>query len=72
MKVRTQPDVDGDRRVQGELLEAGPDGVVVAVEGHDEPRRLAYADIERARTVFDWDKATGAKQTKQTSGKGSG
>ena len=69
VKVRTQPDVEGERRVQGELLEAGAEGVVISVEGDDAPRRLAYGEIERARTVFDWDRATSAKQS---SGKGSG
>ena len=46
--VRTQPHVEGDRRIEGELTHADDDGIVVA------DRRLAYADIERARTVFDW------------------
>lgn len=68
VKVRTQPEVEGERRVQGELLEAGPDEVVISVEGEDAPRRLTYGEIERARTVFDWDRATSAKQS---SGKGS-
>ena len=39
---------ENDRRIQGELTAADDDGVVVA------GRRLAYADIERARTVFEW------------------
>lgn len=69
VKVRTQPHVEGERRVQGELLEAGSDEVVIAADGEESPRRLTYEDIERARTVFDWDKATAAKQS---SGKGSG
>jgi ribosome maturation factor RimP len=46
--IRTHATVDGDRRVQGELTEAGDDAVVVA------GRRLAYDEIERARTVFEW------------------
>lgn len=69
VKVRTQPEADGERRVQGELVEAGPDAVLIDVAGEDAPRRLTYGEIERARTVFDWDRATG---TKQSSGKGSG
>ncbi|MBW3536391.1 MAG: ribosome maturation factor RimP [Actinobacteria bacterium] len=69
VKVRTQPHVEGERRIQGELLEAGPDGVVIAADGEESPRRLAYGDIERARTVFDWDRATAAKES---SGKRSG
>jgi ribosome maturation factor RimP len=46
--VRTNPGVDGERRVEGPLEAADDEGVVVA------GRRLAYADIERARTVFVW------------------
>jgi len=68
IKVRTQPGVEGARRLQGELVEAGPDAVLVAVEGEDAPRRLTYGEIERARTVFDWERATNAKQS---SGRGS-
>ena len=46
--VKTNPDVEGDRRVEGELTEADETGITVG------GRRLAYADIERARTVFEW------------------
>lgn len=66
VKVRTQPHAEGERRLQGELTEAGPDAVLIAVEGQ-EPRRLTYGEIERARTVFDWERAMSAKQS---SGKG--
>ena len=69
VKVRTHPEAEGERRVQGELVEAGPDAVLIDVAGEDAPRRLTYGEIERARTVFDWERATGAKQS---SGKGSG
>jgi ribosome maturation factor RimP len=54
--VRTRPGSEGDRRVEGVLEAADDTGVVVA------GRRLAYADIERARTVFVWEAA--AKPTK--------
>jgi ribosome maturation factor RimP len=45
---RTHPSVDGERRFEGLLESADDDGVVVA------GRRLAYDDIERARTRFVW------------------
>lgn len=48
VNVKTRPHVEGDRRIEGELTDADDDGIVVA------GRRLAYADIERARTVFEW------------------
>ena len=59
--VRTRPGTDGDRRVEGELEAADDEGVVVA------GRRLAYGDIERARTVFVWEPA--AKPGKGAKGK---
>ena len=53
--VKTRPGTDGERRVDGVLESADDEGVVLA------GRRLAYDDIERARTVFVWP--TGAKRT---------
>ena len=53
--VRLRPGAEGDRRLSGLLEVADDDGVVVA------GRRLAYADIDRARTVFVWP-ATGQKR----------
>lgn len=46
--VKARPGTEGDRRISGVLEAADDDGVVVA------GRRLAYSDIERARTVFVW------------------
>ena len=57
--VKTHPEVEGDRRVEGILESADDEGVVVA------GRRLAYLEIERARTVFVW-----GAQAKPGSGKG--
>jgi ribosome maturation factor RimP len=57
VSVKTRPDVEGERRQQGRLQEADDEGiVVVAVDGPHEgvPRRLAYGEIDRARTVFEW------------------
>lgn len=51
VNVKTRPEVAGERRVQGLLEAADDEGVVVA------GRRLAYAEIERARTVFEWGPA---------------
>jgi ribosome maturation factor RimP len=58
--VRTRPDTEGERRVEGELEAADDEGVVVA------GRRLAYQEIDRARTVFVWEPA--AKPGKSGSG----
>lgn len=46
--LKTRPGTEGDRRVEGTLEAADDAGVVVA------GRTLAYADIERAHTVFSW------------------
>lgn len=49
------------RRVTGELLDADDEAITVAVEapagGADAdqgPERITYANIDRARTVFEW------------------
>jgi ribosome maturation factor RimP len=54
VKVKTVPGHDV-RRVDGTLIAADDAGFVVDT-GTDE-RRLAYADAERARTVFEWGAA---------------
>jgi ribosome maturation factor RimP len=46
--VKAKPGTEGERRLAGVLEAADEEGVVVA------GRRLAYAEIERARTVFVW------------------
>jgi ribosome maturation factor RimP len=46
--VKARAGTEGERRISGVLEGADDEGVVVA------GRRLAYADIEKARTVFVW------------------
>ena len=48
VSVKTMPTADGDRRVKGTLVGADDDGITV------DARRIAYGDIERAQTVFEW------------------
>jgi ribosome maturation factor RimP len=56
VKVKTRPDVDGERRVDGTVTRADDDTVTVtAADGT--ARTLRYDDIERARTVFVWGPA---------------
>jgi ribosome maturation factor RimP len=51
--VKTNAGVDGDRRVEGELLSV--DDEAIAVRTPDGAiRTLSYADIQRARSVFRW------------------
>jgi ribosome maturation factor RimP len=53
--VRTMPGVPGDRRIEGEIAIADGRGVVLTGLSLPEGgRRLAYGEIERAHTVFDW------------------
>lgn len=52
VNIKTRPEVEGDRRVEGVLVAADDDGVTVETEGGQ--RRLGHDEIERARTVFDW------------------
>lgn len=56
--VKTRPGTAGARRLKGRLSGAGGEGVVIEVDGEG-PRPLAYAEIERATTVFEWP-ASGA------------
>lgn len=60
--VRTQPGVEGERRIRGTISAADDDGFTVVVDdtAADDPdheRRLSYDDIERARTTFQWGPA---------------
>ena len=60
---RTHPGAPGERRFEGPLESADDEGVVVA------GRRLAYAEIERARTRFVWPAQSQATQSKATQSK---
>jgi ribosome maturation factor RimP len=50
--VKLRAGVEGERRLAGVLEEADDDGVVVG------GRRVAYTDIDKARTVFVWPPAS--------------
>ena len=55
VSVRTVPGTTGPRRLTGRLAAAGADDIELNdVADADGPVHLAYADIERARTVFAW------------------
>jgi ribosome maturation factor RimP len=56
--VKTVAADGAERRLRGRLDEADDDGIVVVPDDDPEQsRRLAYGDIERARTVFEWGPA---------------
>ena len=52
VRVRTVAGTEGERRLEGELTAADDDGIVVAAPAGE--RRLAFGEVERARTVFEW------------------
>lgn len=60
VRVKVRPgeaEAAEDRRVAGVLTEADDEGIVVRTVGDESApvdRRLAYDDIERARTTFEW------------------
>jgi len=58
-----------DRRVTGTLVAADDTSATVAVDGPEGPvhRVIAYDQIDRARTVFEWGPAPkpGSKRTKE-------
>lgn len=59
VKVRTNQPVEGARTHRGRLVAADEEGVVVGTDAGE--RRLAYAEIRSARTVFDWNEDRGTR-----------
>jgi ribosome maturation factor RimP len=60
VRVRTRAGTEGPRRAEGVLLEAGEGGFVLGDREGGERRHVAYDDVERAQTVFDWQAALAA------------
>lgn len=56
VKVKTRPGTEGDRRVEGTITGAD-DATVVVRDTDGNEHTVAYADIERARTTFEWGSA---------------
>ncbi len=65
--VKTRPQVPGDRRLRGVLVAADQDGLTLEVGGTEGGVRLAYSDIDKARTVFVWgpERAAGGSKAKR-------
>jgi ribosome maturation factor RimP len=69
VRVKSRAEIEGERRFEGELLTADDTddgGIDVATSGG--PRRIAYREIDKARTVFDWDRAMAKTTANDTSG----
>ena len=52
ISVKLSPQVEGERRIQGVLMGCDDDGITLEMDGV--PHRVAFNDITRARTVFEW------------------
>lgn len=65
ISVKTKSHVEGERRFSGALTGADDSGIVVT-EKSGEVRRLAYDDIEKARTIFEWGPQPKPGQRKAT------
>jgi len=48
ISVKTRPEVEGERRIEGILTDVDDEGFKV------NGRLLSFADVEKARTVFEW------------------
>lgn len=59
VKVRRS---DGIHRIRGVLGQVDDDGFSVTVDAEPEPTRVAYPDVESARTVFEWGMEPPAKR----------
>ena len=52
ISVKLGPHVEGNRRIQGSLMEYDDDGITIEKDGV--PQRVSFNDIAKARTVFEW------------------
>jgi ribosome maturation factor RimP len=69
VRVKTRPGVEGDRRIDGQLVAADDDGCTIALAAPASgERRVRYDEIERARTVFEWGPAPKPGSGKSRSG----
>jgi len=53
LKLRTD-DADGNRRIDGVVTDVDDGGVTIDAAIAGDSRRISFADIDRARTVFEW------------------
>lgn len=70
VSIKTTPEVDGERRVEGELKSADDEGITVASDQGN--RTLRYGEIRTARTTFEWGPGPkpGGKKSGAPKGKG--
>ena len=64
--LKTQPGIEGDRRVTGQLEKADDKEISILIDG-EKSRTLSYGEILKARTVFDWSSSLNAdRQNNET------
>jgi ribosome maturation factor RimP len=51
--IKTNPEVEGERRLEGVIVRADEDAVTISRPDNDE-QRVLYGDIDKERTVFVW------------------
>jgi len=61
VRIKSRPDVEGDRRVEGILTAADDEQITVG-----DATTIRYDQIERARTVFEWEKSPKPGSAKAT------
>ena len=64
VKLKTIPGLDGPRHVTGTLSDAGDRGVEVR-SAAGAVHRIAYGQVLRARTIFEWGPAAANSQQKK-------
>ena len=70
ISVKTTPDVEGERRLDGELLTADDEGITLKID--DTERTLRYREIRSARTTYAWGPTPKKGGQKNGSSKGGG
>jgi ribosome maturation factor RimP len=72
--VRLESPLNGERRVQGELIAATDEGITVRVADKEMTEvNIPFSIIDRAKTVFNWGPAPkpGSKKSKEDGGNAS-
>ncbi len=64
VNIKLRQAVDGERRLEGTLVSADKSSFELSVGEADAAavQRIAYADVEAARTVFNWEEELAAKK----------
>jgi ribosome maturation factor RimP len=67
--VKTVPGLEIGRRLKGRLDASDDDAITITLEPSGEQHLIAYRDIEKARTVFEWGPEPKPAKPKPKAGK---